>query len=198
MSIMATNCDHGNPTLSTGIFTDWAIFTLSGDIEIGDIYSDTGLVRGIGMYTESELYFEDDAVLNIHDLGAGMELYDVDTSELDHPYAPAEAKPFHVLYSWSTEDHTFYSDLYGDPSAVNVWCIAGRDSTSSDWDHSDFENLNSVDTDCSQNDESVMVRVEISVPISKYQLGDLIWLAFAVSVILAMSLYYKDSRKVSW
>ena len=86
-----------------GIFTDWATFTLSGDITIRDIYSDTGLVRGIGMYTQSELYFEDDAKLNIHDLGAGMELYDVDTEALDHPFAPAEAKPFHVLKEWTTD-----------------------------------------------------------------------------------------------
>lgn len=157
------------------------------------------------MYTESELYFEDDAVLNIHDLGAGMELYDVDTDALDHPYAPSEAKPFHVLDWWTTDGHTFTSNLYGEPAAVNVWCVDGRDNGNqqiSDWNHSEFENLEGIDTKCASR-KRINRRLDVirgdslfkdeGLSASLYHIGDVVWSLLAVITLLAAFLYHRDS-----
>ncbi len=154
------------------------------------------------MYTESELYFEDDAVLNIHDLGAGMELYDVDTDSLDHPYAPAEAKAFHVLDTWETAGHTFTSNLYGEPSAVNVWCVDGRDNGDrdlSDWDHSEFENLDDINTKCASSKRinrrlDSLRSEELAVSASLFTIGDVVWSLLSVSIVLAAFLYFRNSR----
>jgi len=119
-----------------GIFADWANVSFSGKIDIHDLTSETGLVRGIGMYTESLLEVEEDASIAIHDLKAGTALSEVDTDALAHPYAPAEAKPIHLLSFITTENNDFYSDIIGDKDAVipSVWCLYGRDGVNtSDW-----------------------------------------------------------------
>ena len=59
-----------------GIFTDWAQFEFSGHILIHDLRSETGFVRGVGMYTESTLTLNDDAVVELHHFAAGTALYD--------------------------------------------------------------------------------------------------------------------------
>ena len=55
-----------------GIFSDWSQWTFAGDISIHDLTCDTGLVRGIGMYTSTQLTFEDDATLSFADFSAGI------------------------------------------------------------------------------------------------------------------------------
>ena len=65
-----------------GIFGDFAEYQFSGDVEISDLYCDTGLVRGIGMYRESELTFAADSTLTISGLSAGHVLYDEVTCSL--------------------------------------------------------------------------------------------------------------------
>ena len=59
-----------------GIFTDWAQFEFSGNVFIHDLRSETGFVRGVGMYTESTLTLRDDAEIQIRRLEAGTALYD--------------------------------------------------------------------------------------------------------------------------
>merc|ERR1719474_2359581 len=49
-----------------GIFSDWSTYTLSGLVKVHDITCDTGLVRGIGLYTKSELTFADDAMVSLY------------------------------------------------------------------------------------------------------------------------------------
>eukprot|EP01084_Bolivina_argentea_P036369 67300_1 len=74
-----------------GIFADFAQITISGESNINDLYSGTGLVYAIASYTSVNIDIYDN--LNINNLGAGIELLDVDTSLFDHPYAPSIAKP---------------------------------------------------------------------------------------------------------
>merc|ERR1712130_233121 len=38
-----------------GIFSDWSTYTFSGEVEVSSLVSDTGLVRGVGMYRQTEL-----------------------------------------------------------------------------------------------------------------------------------------------
>ena len=47
--------------MAHGIMSDWSQFALDGLIDIHHIYSRTGLVRGIGLYTNSEvIYYSED------------------------------------------------------------------------------------------------------------------------------------------
>ena len=55
-----------------GIMSDWSEYTLSGEISIHDLKSDTGLIRGIGVYTSTELTFDDDTTLSMSDFSAGI------------------------------------------------------------------------------------------------------------------------------
>merc|ERR1719361_1728224 len=75
-----------------GIFSDFADYTFDGDIEIGGLVCDPGLVRGIGMYRQTQVFFTENSTLSMHDFSAGHKLYGEDTSEYDHPYNPAVAK----------------------------------------------------------------------------------------------------------
>merc|ERR1711972_848627 len=72
-----------------GIFSDWSEYTLSGDVSIHDLVCDTGLVRGIGMYTSTQLTFDDDTSLSFADFSAGDQLYETDVESLSTPYNPA-------------------------------------------------------------------------------------------------------------
>lgn len=79
---------------------------------------------------------EKDSKISIHDLAAGSALNEVNTDTMPHPYAPAEAKPIHLLSSVETEGHMFFSEIIGDSEATtpSIWCINGRDGVGiSDW-----------------------------------------------------------------
>jgi len=117
-----------------GIFTDWASFSFSGEISIHDLHSETGLVRGVGMYTESTLAMDEDAVVGMFRITAGTALSDIDTAGLGHPYAPATAQPFHVLKEWTQNGYEFNSRIVGEPAEASLRCISGRDGLiDSDW-----------------------------------------------------------------
>lgn len=68
------------------IFSDWTSFSIQSNINIHDIYSKTGLVRGSGLYTNNKLTFGDTQI-NIFNIGAAIDLYQTDTKQLNHPYS---------------------------------------------------------------------------------------------------------------
>jgi len=117
-----------------GIFTDWADFSFSGEINVHDLTSETGFVRGIGMYTESTLTLSQDTRMTISNLEAGSTLYKHDTAQFGHPYAPAVSKPFHILGEWIQNGYDFSSVIEGNPENVEFSCIFGRDGVmDKDW-----------------------------------------------------------------
>ena len=131
-----------------GIFSDWADYTLEGQINIHDLTCKTGLVRGIGMYTSSKLRFHD-AKLSIHDLAAGTALSDVDTESLPWPYNAAIAKPLHIIWTETMEDFPdkeWHSTVVGAVDASLV-CVVGRDGA----DESDFPSTPIVNDGCFDN-----------------------------------------------
>ena len=92
-----------------GIFSDWAQFTLKGDIVLGDFECTTGMIRGLGFYTSSEVTFDSESTLKISNFNAGSSLYDINTKFLRHPYAQSKAKPIHALWTRTDSDNnTFY------------------------------------------------------------------------------------------
>merc|ERR1719361_302446 len=142
-----------------GIFSDFAEFTLDGDTQIEGLISDTGLVRAIGMYRESQLTFSDESTLTISDLSAGYQLYEEDTDTFNPPYNPTEAKPFHVLWSnteslmvaGAYEDVEFDSTITGTPTELTIQCIYGRDGIDGDSDWYDYMD----NSDCSTLDDDL-------------------------------------------
>jgi len=100
---------------------------------------------GLGMYTHTEITWDEDSTFSISNLAAGSELGDVDTSALSTPYNPAQAEPVHAIwvYNQSTYDKTFYTSMNGAPSSLSVSCIAGRDGYSLDEDFGEMEVDNS-------------------------------------------------------
>jgi len=119
-----------------GIFTDWSTFTLTGLAKIHDITCDTGLVRGMGLYTKSEMTFADDAVVTLYNFKAGYALSSVMTDYFKHPYNPSIAKPFHIIWNnqMETYDESFQSQINGEPADIDFYCIVGRDGMNdSDW-----------------------------------------------------------------
>ena len=121
--------------LKKGIFSDWAEYTMVGDVGIHDITSATGLVRGIGMYTRSRVTFGDSSKLQIYNLSAGYDLYGQDTNQLNRPYNPSVAKPVHVIWSEDGDyGEDFESAIIGHPETVSFSCIYGRDGMDeADW-----------------------------------------------------------------
>merc|ERR1719203_2711083 len=61
-----------------GIFMDWTEVTISGNLEIYNLQSTSGLVRGLAVYVGSEVTIADDATVSISELAAGTALGDVD------------------------------------------------------------------------------------------------------------------------
>ena len=57
------------------------------------------------------------------------------TEELDHPFNPAEAKPFHILWDETDSFNVSYtSSISGEFDSVSLRCIFGRDGVNdSDW-----------------------------------------------------------------
>ena len=120
-----------------GMYTDWANVIISGNFEIHNLVSETGLVRGMGLYTNTRMVFDDDVTFSIHDLAAGTSLSEVETDALSHPYAPAEAKPIHLLDYWYDDlTGTYTSEIIGDEEVITPasYCLFGRDGVNiSDW-----------------------------------------------------------------
>ena len=78
---------------------------------IRDFECTTGLIRGLGLYTHSEVTFGDDSTLQIKNFNAGSELYDQNTVFLAHPYAQSKAKPMHILWSHTDDDNETFATL---------------------------------------------------------------------------------------
>merc|ERR550525_1167333 len=116
-----------------GIFSDWAQFTLDGEVKITDLECATGMVRGLGLYTHTDLTFGDESTLKIQNMNSGSELYDVDTDALPHPYGQSKAKPLHVLWTHTDDDeHEFTTSITGHPADIEISCVYGRDGALSD------------------------------------------------------------------
>merc|ERR1711994_810616 len=49
-----------------GVMSDWSSFSLGGEVTVHDIVCDSGLVRGIGLYTHSDVVITDGATLNMN------------------------------------------------------------------------------------------------------------------------------------
>merc|ERR1711933_383742 len=106
-------------------------FSVSGHSEIYNLFSETGLVNGIGAYTSSMIDIFDH--LSVRQLGSGVGLLDVDTALQSHPYHPTIAKPFHIIHEWVQYENVFHSRVNVDADAiVNVKCIFGRDGVEND------------------------------------------------------------------
>merc|ERR550525_106468 len=140
--------------LMHGIFSDFSTFSFEGDVQIGRLVCDTGLVRGIGMYRESHLTLADDSSLHMAGLSAGHESWSIDTDKFPHPYNPAVAKPFHVLWDSPTtltilgekEEVDFSSSIENAASEVTLQCVYGRDGVDDSYwreaiDNSDCEDI---------------------------------------------------------
>jgi len=184
-----------------GIMSDFSSYTFSGTVEISGIVSDTGLVRGIGMYTQTELTLDDGLTLTMRNFSAGHELYDEDTSAFAHPYAPSVAKPFHILWSYSdnftidTVENVvkyFNSSIVGEADTVSFSCIFGRDGMNdTDWDYT-VEN-----SDCSSMTMKLAVNEQIEkeddarYPLLNARLNPLVLLS-AVTVIVLLFVIYRS------
>ena len=181
--------------------SDFSSYTFSGTVEISGIVSDTGLVRGIGMYTQTELTLDDGLTLTMRNFSAGHELYDEDTSMFAHPYAPSVAKPFHILWSYSdnftidTVENVvkyFNSSIVGEADTVSFSCIFGRDGMNdTDWDYT-VEN-----SDCSSMTMKLAVNEQIEkeddarYPLLNARLNPLVLLS-AVTVIVLLFVIYRS------
>jgi len=135
-----------------------------GDFSIHDLRSETGLVRGLGLYTASKVTVDDGARISIYDLSAGTGLAEVDTDALAHPYAPAEAKPVHLLESVESEGNTFSSAIMGNEAVTTptVWCLYGRDGVNtSDWT---VAMLEVDDTECAAKSQRMAVPLHVQAP----------------------------------
>jgi len=138
--------------MAHGLFVDWATFSFSGDVSIHGISSKTGLVRAVGLYVNASLDLAGADHLDIYDLKAGMDLYDMDTSTLTHPNSKATAKAFHLVdYAFDAVDglKEWDSDILNeDDTSVSVACMLGRDGVQNDWDGWDLTTMDTKKEVC--------------------------------------------------
>jgi hypothetical protein len=177
-----------------GIFSDWSEYTLAGDTSIYDLTCDTGLVRGIGMYTSTELTFAEDSTLSFADFKAGEELYETDTSSLSMPYAPAKAYPMHIIWSHFDETamDTFYSKINGAPSMTSATCIMGRDGVNStDWTIA----VDNSAADCSQKTVNLLAVAGHSAQPRLGHLSVSLMAASVVAIVLLFAVWNGCSRR---
>jgi len=130
-----------------GIFSDWSTYTMRGDVSFHDFVSDTGLARGLGLYTHTELTWDEDATFSVSNFAAGAELGAVDTDNLDQPFAASEAKPVHIVWSYANLQFgdTFNTTMTNRPRTVSYSCIVGRDGIEED---STFGEWTTDNSDC--------------------------------------------------
>lgn len=174
----------------TGIFSDWSIYTMKGDISLHDFVSDTGLIRGLGFYTHNEMTWDTDSTLTVSNFAAGNELTDVNTSALAHPYADSTAKPVHCIWHYYQSDYSknFYSSITDRPQTVDYSCISGRDGEEYD---SDFGSYSADNTDCSSFSKSnlskdTMVSTRRSVLFSSVNSAVWLWTVLGVVIVLGL------------
>ena len=92
------------------------------------------------MYTHTELTWDEDATFSVSNFASGAELGDVDTDNLEYPFAAAEAKPVHIVWSYAQLqfDDTFNSSMTNRPRTVTYSCIVGRDGIEEDESFGDY------------------------------------------------------------
>jgi len=182
-----------------GIFSDWSTYTLKGDISFHDFVSDTGLVNGLGMYTKSQLTWDEDATFSVSNFAAGNDMTDVATQSLGHPYANSTAKPVHVVWTYNQVDYgiIFAASMENRPKTVEFTCIMGADGVAYD---SDFGDYTSDNTDCTDFSKSNLNRDLIvrsrrhSVKTQWDSLGLVLWASLAVAVLFGMWAVWRSSR----
>jgi len=174
-----------------GIFSDWSVYTMKGDINLHDFVSDTGLIRGLGFYTHNEMTWDTESTLTISNFAAGNELTDVDTSALSHPYANSTSAPVHCIWKYFQNDYskTFYSTVTNRPQTVEYSCISGRDGEQFDAEFG--TSYTSDNTDCSGFSKSnlskdTMVSTRRSVMFGNVNSAIWPWTVLAVVIILGL------------
>jgi len=198
-----------------GIFSDWSTYTFSGEVEVSSLVSDTGLVRGVGMYRQTELTLEEGLKLTVKDLSAGHKLYNEDTSDYSKPYNPTVAKPFHIMWANSenftvdTVDNvlkTFNASIIGEAKTVEFSCIFGRDGMNdTDWeyssDNSDCDLLDDVTGTFAGNERDLAVISEFHRAYVRWNLKTLMLAMTVVFVLMigvwAMNRWSAEKSKLS-
>jgi len=180
--------------MAHGLFTDWARYSLSGEVSIHGLESHTGLVRAVGMYVNTSLDISDVDSLAIYDLTAGSALLETNTSALAYPYAPAIAKVFHILDNYSDAyNHTFYSPLIGDPRVVSASCVFGVEGIDDDWDAWSLEFVLGAnqDADCTlfERDDTLFAAREVVLSSARQSAHWLIVMLIGGFACAALSIY---------
>ena len=131
--------------------------------------------------------------MNIYYLIAGQTLYQEDTQSMARPFAPAEAKPFHVVERWEYDaEHTFITEIVDRPSALSMWCVFGRDGTKNDLADYGIENRDCDITEVYKTAQELMAvhtagkRVEIRDP-RRFSMNTLIWCLVTVSSVAMLA-----------
>jgi len=187
-----------------GIFSDWSIYTLSGSISFHDFRCDTGLARGLGAYTHTEMTWDDDAKFTAYNFASGSELGAVDTDSLDNPFNAAQSEPVHIVwqYNQSTYDKTFYTTMTGRPQSVEYSCILGRDGIVED---DSFGEYRSDNTDCDDFVSSTTLTMDQAVEAKRGRVAVghhssnrfaslrlIVWSMAAVALLFAMWMVYRS------
>lgn len=160
-----------------GIFSDFAVMEMSGDIKLYDMKSDTGLTRGLALYLQTTLSFADEATLSISGLSAGHGLYDTDTSSLHPPYNPTISTPIHVVEQYEVSNKLFNTTIINAPKLDSVSCIYGRDGI----DTSSYE-LTVDNSNCGELEKEIAALIRSS-PKSSSPLK-VNWVAIRTVVVL--------------
>ena len=121
--------------MAHGIYADWSTMTFN-DVKMQDIYSSTGLVRGVGAYSSTKIKIAKGGA-SFNKLASGIDLLDTDTSSFTHPYAHTKAKPFHIIFEYDFASGNDYNKFYSTVTSsvtdktvndlVTMECIYGRD-----------------------------------------------------------------------
>lgn len=141
--------------------------------------------------------------LNVYYLIAGPAMYEQDTALLKHPYAPSEAKPFHLVESWSvSDDQVLRSQVIEEPATLTMWCVFGRDGTKNDVE--DLGEINNRDCDNKQvyrMQQHMTSRKEMDVATvsdhrgRKWNYTSMMWSVVMVSIVaMLMAMVYVFNR----
>ena len=92
--------------MAHGLMSDWSSLSMESDINIHHIYSQTGLVRGIGLYTQSKLQFYGlDGTVRLKT--ADSKTYDLFPEEFPVP----DADPFALIDAVQSADGLFIQSV---------------------------------------------------------------------------------------